>query len=158
MKAGRYKMGRRKTAREHAFALLERSDRTEQQLRQKLLGKGCMPDEVEETIAFLKEYHYIDDMDYASRYIRSYSSQKSVLQIGTALAQRGVDKDLIVEALAEGAVDEEGQIRRLLLKRGYCPGERMEAGAYRRMAGALARKGFRYETVRRVMDGMEEQA
>lgn len=151
-------VGALRSTREQALCLLEYADRTEQQLRQKLKEKDCPEDEIEETISFLKEYRYIDDAEYAKRYVRACSYRKSVRQIRADLEQKGIGREEVTRALQENPVEEEKQIQQLLKKRGYCPGERMEDTSYRKMMGALARKGFSYDIIHRVMDRMCEEA
>lgn len=146
-----------KTARECALTLLEFRDRTEQELCRKLKERGYSTQEIEETVLFLKEYRYLDDEAYAGRYIRSFGAKKSRRQIRADLERKGVSREVIDLQLSEEEVDEESQIRKLLLKKGYEPGKRMEAAEYRRLMGALGRRGFSMETVRRVMDGMQEE-
>jgi regulatory protein len=109
-------------------------------------------------VAFLKEYHYIDDAEYARRYVRASSSRKSRRRIQSDLEQRGVARTLIAEALEEQPVDEESQIRALLIKKKFQPDERMEPDEYRRLMNALARKGFSYDNIHRVMGRMCEDA
>ncbi|MCI6886214.1 MAG: recombination regulator RecX [Lachnospiraceae bacterium] len=145
------------TARESALTMLERSDRTEKEIRQKLHEKGYEAEAIDEAVAFLKEYRYVNDAEYAAKYTRVYSTRKSIRQIRCELERRGVARAVIDEALTENDVDEEAQIRTLLLKKGYQPGERMEAAAYRKLTGALTRKGFSYEAIRRVTDRMDEE-
>lgn len=147
-------MRQKKSARECALTILERSDRTEAEIRKKLKEKEYTPEEIEETVGFLKEYRYVNDAAYAEKYIRVYSSKKSIRQIRCDLERKGVAKELIAESLLEEPVDEEEQIRRLLVKKGYRPGERMEPDQYRKVMGALCRKGFSYEVIRRVTDRM----
>ena len=49
-----------RTARDCALSLLEYRDRTEAEMRRKLKEREYAPEAVEETIYFLKEYHYLD--------------------------------------------------------------------------------------------------
>ena len=147
-----------KTARECALALLEFRDRTERELRQKLKEREYGPEEIEETVLFLKEYRYLDDEAYAGRYIRSCASWKSRRQIRADLERKGVSREVIDLSFQEEAVDEESQIEKLLLKKGYEPGKRMEPADYRRLMGTLGRRGFSSEAIRRVTDRMSEDA
>ncbi|HBM48302.1 regulatory protein RecX [Clostridium sp. AM42-4] len=147
-----------KTARECALALLEFRDRTERELRQKLKEREYGPEEIEETVLFLKEYRYLDDEAYAGRYIRSCASRKSRRQIRADLERKGVSREVIDLSFQEEAVDEESQIEKLLLKKGYEPGKRMEPADYRRLMGTLGRRGFSSEAIRRVTDRMSEDA
>ena len=157
-KKSRNTNGSGKTVRECALALLEFRDRTERELRQKLKEREYNPEEIEETVLFLKEYRYLDDEAYAGRYIRSCASRKSRRQIRADLECKGVNRDIIDFTLQEEEVDEESQIRKLLLKKGYEPGKRMELADYRRLMGALGRRGFSSEAIRRVTDRMSEEA
>lgn len=143
-------MRERKSARECALFLLEYRDRTEQEMRNKLTEREYLPEEIDEAIQFLKEYRYIDDAEYAKRYIRIYSARKSTRQLRGELERRGVDHELIALALEEEPVDEEEQLRRLLQKKGYQPGQRTEPAAYRKLMAALARKGYSYELIRKL--------
>ena len=147
-----------KTARECALALLEFRDRTERELRQKLKEREYGPEEIEETVLFLKEYRYLDDEAYAGRYIRSCASRKSRRQIRADLERKGVSREVIDLSFQEEAVDEESQIEKLLLKKGYEPGKRMEPADYWRLMGTLGRRGVSSEAIRRVTDRMSEDA
>ncbi len=100
-------------------------------MRNKLKEREYEPQEIEEALSFLKEYRYIDDADYAERYIRVCSCRKSTRQIRYDLERKGVGRDVIEQYLEEVPVDEEGQIRAYLLKKGCTPGERLDAAAYR---------------------------
>lgn len=147
-------MKQKKSARECALTILERFDRTEMEIRKKLKEREYTPEEIEETVRFLKEYRYVNDAAYAEKYIRVYSAKKSIRQIRCDLERKGVAKELVAESLGENPVDEEEQVRRLLIKKGYQPGEWMEPDQYRKMMGALCRKGFSYDVIRRVTERM----
>ena len=123
-------------------------------MRQKLKEREYGPQEIEEALSFLKEYHYIDDADYAERYIRVYSRKKSTRQIRFDLERKGIARDVVEQYLEESPVDEEGQIREYLLKKGCRPGERLDAAVYKKITAGLCRRGFSYEAIRRVMDRM----
>lgn len=143
--------GNNRTVRECAFALLEYRDRTEFELSRKLCERGYGADEIEKTVIFLKECRYLDDEAYAGRYIRSHAAKKSRRQIRFDLEQKGVAREIIELILQEEEVDEDSQIRKLLLKKGWEPEKRLEPAEYRRIMGALGRRGFSAEAIRRVM-------
>ena len=156
-KKSRNTNGSGKTVRECALALLEFRDRTERELRQKLKEREYNPEEIEETVLFLKEYRYLDDAAYAGRYIRTCAARKSRRQIRADLERKGVSREIIDLQLQEEYVDEDSQIRKLLEKKGYEPGKSMEPAEYRRLMGALGRRGFSGEAIRRVMESMREE-
>lgn len=149
--------GQNRTVRECALALLEFRDRTERELRQKLKEREYSAEEIDETVLFLKEYRYLDDEAYAGRYIRSCAARKSRRQIRADLERKGVSREIIDLQLQEEEVDEAGQIQKLLEKKGYEPGKRMEPAEYRRLMGALGRRGFSGEAIRRVMESIREE-
>ncbi|RKJ05930.1 regulatory protein RecX [bacterium D16-54] len=143
--------------RDCALYLLERSDKTAGEMRQKLREREYQPEEIEETMAFLEEYHYVDDREYVRKYIRTYSSRKSIRRIRAELEQKGVDEELIDAEMAVMPVDEEAQIVQWLRKKGYEPGEPVEWGQYRRLTAALGRRGYSYEAIRRATERMHEE-
>ena len=146
-----------RTVRECALALLEFRDRTEWELRQKLKEREYSAEEIDETVLFLKEYRYLDDEAYVGRYIRSCAARKSRRQIRADLEHKGVSREIIDLQLQEKTVDEDSQIRKLLQKKGYVPGKRLEPTEYRRIMGALGRRGFSGEAIRKAMESMREE-
>ena len=146
-----------RTVRECALALLEFRDRTERELRQKLKEREYSAEEINETVLFLKEYRYLDDEAYVDRYIRSCAARKSRRQIRADLERKGVSREIIDLQLQEEYVDEDSQIRKLLQKKGYVPGKRLEPAEYRRIMGALGRRGFSGEAIRKAMESMREE-
>lgn len=139
-----------KRARERVLYLLKASDKTEQELRRKLQD-GFYPEKaVNYAINFVKDYHYIDDRDYARRYVESQSFKKSRRQIGYNLQQKGLPKEIIKELLEEGPVDEQSQICQYLKKKGYL-GRELDRTERQKAMQALGRKGFDYEEINRAM-------
>lgn len=146
-----------RTVRECALALLEFRDRTEWELRQKLKEREYSAEEINETVLFLKEYRYLDDEAYADRYIQSCAARKSRRQIRADLERKGLSREIIDLQLQEKTVNEDSQIRKLLQKKGYVPGKRLEPAEYRRIMGALGRRGFSGEAIRKAMESMREE-
>ena len=90
-------------AKKKALHLLERMDRTEQQLYRKL-ADGGYPDQVaKEAVDYVKSYHYIDDVRYARSYIESRKAAKSLRQIERELYQKGITTAIIVITTGTGA-------------------------------------------------------
>ncbi len=137
-------------AKEKLIRLLEASDKTEAELRRRLKDGGCPPEAAEAALDWAREYRYADDRRYAENYVRSAGESKSRRQIEAFLTGKGVDRELIRECLDEAEIDEAGQIRRLLEKRGYCREEADEREQRRTMA-FLSRRGFSYEAILDIM-------
>ena len=137
-------------ARKRGMNLLMKMDRTESDVRDKLSEGGYPPEAVDDAIAYLQSFHYIDDTRYASEYIRCKSGAMSRKQITQKLSQKGVDKSVIEEAFAQ--FDEENNedngnaekqlIRKLILKR--CPQgvTDLDYNAKQKLYAYLYGKGF----------------
>lgn len=107
-------------AKKRAMHLLEKQDRTEANLRQKLKESGYPQVAIETAISYVASYHYIDDERYARNYVRYHQEGKSRKKIYEALRLKGVSKDLISLALEEEfEADEAGMIIELLEKKHY---------------------------------------
>lgn len=133
-----------KRAKKRAMHLLERMDRTERDLRGKLLDSEYPPDLVDEAVAYVKSYHYVDDERYADCYVRLRGTAKSAGKLRMELQQKGVDRevaDRVLESYADER-DETQMIRELLEKRQYDP-QTADQKQQRRMYGYLQRRGFR---------------
>lgn len=110
-----------KRAKLRTMHLLETIDRTEADVRRKLREGLYPPEVVDEAIAYVKSYHYIDDTRYAQNYIAYRMGSMSRSTIKQKLLQKGVDQELIERQLAEygdeGGEAEKELIRRLVLKK-----------------------------------------
>lgn len=141
-----------KRAKKRAMHLLERMDRTEAQLRQKLEEGGYPQICIDSAIAYVKSYHYVDDYRYACVFVRGSQEKMSRRQIRMKLMQRGVGVDLIERALQEEyAGDETEQISALLVKRHFIPGKSDEK-EFRRTYQYLMRRGFQSGDILKAMN------
>lgn len=142
-------LGKRATKR--AMYLLEQQERTEKQLRDKLEQNGYPTQCIEQAIAYVKSYHYVDDYRYATVYIRYHQEKESRQKLTQKLMMRGISRELIQRALEEEFVaDERAQIKELLRKRRFDP-ENADEATRRKTAQFLMRKGFKSRDVFQVM-------
>ncbi len=134
-----------------AMKYLQRMDRTEQQLRRKL-SELSYPEEIaEQAVAYVKGYHYIDDVRYAVNYIEYKKENKSMRLLEQELYRKGVSQEDFQEALRQiETPDEEQQIRDWLEKKRYS-GEQADRGETERMIRFLLRRGYQLSSIRRVM-------
>lgn len=134
-----------------ALFLLERMDRTEHQLYEKLRQSGYPEVCVEAAVNYVKQFRYIDDLRYAKTYIRYQQQKKSRQRLMIDLMKKGVARDLIEQALAEEfASDERKMIQELLEKRHY-DASTADRKEQQRMYQYLARRGFRSGDILSVM-------
>ncbi|HIT66403.1 MAG TPA: RecX family transcriptional regulator [Candidatus Merdisoma merdipullorum] len=141
------KSGDIKRARHRALHILERSDRTEQELRTKLL-QNYKPEAVEDAVAYVKQYHYLDDMRYAVNYLNSRGRVKSRRQVEQELLyKKGIARETLEAAIQEAEPqDEREQIRLWMEKKQICP-ETASKEELRRFYLFLMRRGFRSEDI-----------
>ncbi|MBR3825229.1 MAG: RecX family transcriptional regulator [Lachnospiraceae bacterium] len=137
-----------------AMNLLQKRAYTEKQLRDKL-EEGCYPEKIlEEAIAYVKSYRYVDDVQYAVDYISCYEERKSAKMLEMQLLSKGVSKENIREAFARwreqgGIQDEESMIRELLEKKHY--DAECDIKEKNRIYGFLLRKGFSPDKIQEAM-------
>ena len=142
-----------KRAKKRAMHLLERQERTEYQLREKLRQNEYPQEAIEGAIIYVKKYHYLDDMRYACTFVRCQCEKRSKRRIEQDLMKRGIAKEIIQEALElEGHEDETESIGRLLVKKGYH--SEMEREEAYKIYQFLLRKGYRAEDICRAMERM----
>lgn len=150
-----------KRARLRAMHLLEDMDRTEAGLREKL-RQGLYPeDAAEEAVRYVKSFGYLDDSRYAENFVRSRQGGKSRREIQALLLRKGISADKIEAAFEACYSDDEGgeeeAVRKILKKKGFSPEESDEVQT-RKIYAYLARKGFRFDTVRQVIQNYNENA
>lgn len=136
-----------KRATKRAMHLLERMDRTERELRGKL--EDAYPAEcVDAAVAYVARFHYLDDYRYACSFIRCRKEKYSRRQMAFKLTAKGVASELIDQALLEEyGENEDAQIRAILKKRRFVPGE--DRKEYAKVFRYLACKGFESGAIRR---------
>ena len=130
-----------KRAKKRALHLLERMEQTQWQLRTKLEKAGYPSECIEDALAYVQSYHYVDDSRFASNFVRISQEKMSKGNISRKLLSKGVDREIVKQALEEYESDELQQICKLLEKRGF-----QKETAYRRELqrtyAFLARRGF----------------
>ena len=126
---------------------------------------------IEQTMDYVKSFHYVDDKRMAESYIRCRIKEKSKKEIEQKLMAKGVAKEIVREAFEvveaeyeeyenDGECPEIEAIRKFLRKKGYYSLEEQEEGleykefAYeekQKLAAALLRKGFQMNYIKKVL-------
>jgi regulatory protein len=140
-----------------AMNLLKSREYTEEQLREKL-RQGRYPDSViEEAMDYIRSFHYVDDLRYATDYIRMHERTRSRRRIEQDLLGKGITQSILEQAFTDwqeqgGEQDEQAMIQALLEKKGFCA-ERADYKEWQKIAAFLQRKGFSYDQICHVMRG-----
>lgn len=151
-----------KRAKKRALYLLQKRSYTEKKLREKL-REGHYPAEiVEQTIEYVKSYHYIDDYSYALEYI-SYRKEKVSRRIlEEKLKEKGIQAQILQQAMEEvySSKKEEEELQfqqaiKLLKKRSY-NGKSGDIKEKQKQYAYLSRKGISASVIKRVLTWEEE--
>ena len=141
-----------KRAKKRAMHLLERQERSEAKLREKLAEGQYPQPAIEDAIEYVKRYHYVDDRRFAGTYVVFHQEQKSRYQLKMDLYRKGIAKDLIEEVLEETFdTDEKELIAHWLEKKRY-EEKKDDPKERRKMYQFLLRKGFRSSDICSVMN------
>lgn len=135
-----------------ALRLLTRRDRSEAELRQKLLQFGFAVTAIDETVTKCREYGYLDDERYALNRARSLmSSGRGVgRKVRQDLYQRGLCENIVDKTL--NALEEELSPTRILEQQlvrrfpdfNYANADQRER---RRVVGYFQRRGFALDQI-----------
>ena len=108
----------KKRATLRAMHILERTDKTEAQLRKKLEESEYPKEAVESAIAYVTSYGYLDDRRYAKHYIEWKKQGKGKARLKMELAQKGISREIIEEVLESTDFGETREmIRQIILKK-----------------------------------------
>ena len=144
-----------KRAKLRSMNLLQSKDYTRKQLEDKLKQGGYPQECIDEALAYVESYGYIDDRRYAKDFIEYHLQTRSRMRIETDLIKKGITKDIILEVFDElndmgVGQDETAMIRDLLLKRKY----RVDTASrqeQQKMYGYLYRRGFSQDAIMKAL-------
>ena len=131
--------------------------RTEKEVRRKLEEYDFAEDVIEKVLAFLKNYKYVDDREYAVHYIkeRLRLSPRGGFALRMELLQRGVSEEICEEVLGETELLEtENAVLWLERKtRGQWPPDEKKK---KQLYGFLQRKGYSYGVIKEAFEEMNQ--
>ena len=132
------------------------------ELKQSLRRKGNDPKAIDWAINRLLELGLLDDVEYAQMAARSIIRSKPAGRrfIEAKLRTKGIDRQIIAETLDEQLQDANPYDDALALAERFTRSQTRTLEPEvrnRRLAGRLARRGFDYDVVRRVIETIEAQ-
>ncbi|MFC7625797.1 regulatory protein RecX [Microlunatus sp. GCM10028923] len=133
------------TARSIVLRKLTGQARTRQELADALADRDVPDDAADAVLDRMEEVGLVDDRGFARDWVESRQSRRQLSRsaMRRELSAKGVDRDHIDEALAEVEdSDELGAARALAEKKARAMTKLEPKVRYRRLAGALARRGF----------------
>jgi regulatory protein len=147
-------------AKEIAYRFLSYKPRTLKEVSDKLKAKGFQSDLVSKVVEELKNYGFINDLEYARNFVLNRSRSKTLgeLALRRELLSKGISSEIVDEVLSEreNLIDEfeialdlaQGKLKQIksLKKR-----KKGRDEYKRRIYEFLLRRGFKFETINRVM-------
>lgn len=145
--------GARHLAAQSAMDLLLRRDFAEQELFVRLRRKGFCEELAAYGLAYVKSYHYTDDLRYAGQLISRLSGTCSCRMLMIKLQEKGLPSDTISSALASSGWDDRDGIRREIRRRFGENAAILNSDKDRctKLIQSLQRKGYHYGDIREVL-------
>ncbi len=145
-------------AQQTALRLVSRRAYTAKGIADKLAEKEYSPETIAKVLAFLTEYRYVDDYDYARRFVEECVSLKGYgfYKIKQELNRRGVPQEVIADVLSE--MDTQSAERETILPLAARKlGGDFDRKNIDRCSRFLAGKGYGYDTIRWAIDRLRQE-
>ena len=135
--------------RERALRHLARRDHSRAELARKLSAHGDA-DEIEAVIERMGELGLQSDTRYAEAFVRGKAGRFGASRLRSELARRGIDRDLIDEAIAGECVESEADRARAVLRARFTEPP-ADAREWARQARFLQTRGFAPDLIRKLL-------
>jgi regulatory protein len=143
-------------AKSYVYRILGKRMYTCKEVKDKLVERGYLDEIVQDVIATLERYGYLNDKNYAEEWIQSRlrSNPKGKYVLRQELARKGIEDSIIVDALGQEFDESKEQDmalelaqRKIKLYKNDDP-----ASARRKLQGVLFRRGFNSEMINAVIE------
>lgn len=146
-----------KMAKNNAIRLLSAKDRSEQEVRERLILRGYDADIATEAVLQLKAMGYINDSLFAHKYVSDRLKLKPMSKkaLAAELKKKGIKRDIIDEVLGECELDELSVAYRLAKKK-FGKYNAAEPAVQRKIYSFLAYRGYSSDMIQDVLQKMQE--
>ena len=137
-----------------ALKIIERTYKSEKELRDKLVLKGYDDHIIKLTINFLREYNLLNDTNYAKMYVKDRSRNQGKNKIKYKLIQKGIDENIIEEELNKIDKDEIKKVVYEMALKKYRVLSKRENDNYKltqKLYRFLMGKGYDYDLIKDVI-------
>lgn len=140
------------TCKDYAVKLLGFCDRSEKEIREKILKKGYSEEECEEAISFCREYGYINDERYAAHFVHDAVELKKwgKTRIRMELKCKGVADEIVDIVLGE--IENETDILKSEMERRFKDSDFSDPKIKSKVFGYFARRGYKPSDIFRAME------
>lgn len=138
-----------------AVNLLSFRSRSTKELMVKMKQKGFEEESIQKAIEKLVYYGYLNDYQFSTQWVsdkqRFKKAGKNLLK--QELYQKGIEKEIIEQVLQENVNEEDEYQRALELaeKKVKTLGKDDRNAKYRKLSGLLARKGYSFDIISKIM-------
>ncbi|WP_138203123.1 recombination regulator RecX [Haloimpatiens lingqiaonensis] len=143
----------------YSLKVIEKTYKTEKEIRDKLYKKEYGDKVVDRIICFLKEYKFLDDNKYTEAFIKDRMNKYGKNKIKYDLIKKGIDEDSIIEKLYSISCQNEyeraytlgeGKLKTLIKTEKEV--EKNIYKIYKKICDFLIRRGFDYNMVNSVIE------
>lgn len=137
-----------------ALRIVEKTYKSQKEIRDKLILKGYDKDIVEKTIDFLMEYSFINDESYTKMYVKDKIKNQGHNKIKYNLIKKGINEDVIKAELSFVDEDSEREVAYSLAQKKYNILSKREDDKYKlsqKLYRFLISKGYGYDIVSEVV-------
>ncbi|MDZ5252865.1 recombination regulator RecX [Clostridium sp. LIBA-8841] len=131
-----------------ALRTVEKTYKTEKELKDKLLGRGFEEDTIRKAIDFLKEYNLLNDEKYAEMYIKDRLRTQGRNKIKYALIRKGISEEILLDKLSNVDEEDENDTAFKLAEKKYNILKKKESDKYKlsqKLFRFLLSKGYDYD-------------
>ncbi|MDA7026636.1 recombination regulator RecX [Bacillus sp. CLL-7-23] len=131
-----------------ALDYLSYRKRSTKEVRDHLKKKGCSDASITEIIHMLRDYKYIDDHEFAVAYVNTYRKTKGPDVLQRELQLKGIDQELIEEALNSFTFEEQVKAAVKHVEKWLKKEKKVSAKATKQaIEQQLIRKGFSFDVI-----------
>ncbi len=132
------------------FDLISRRPRSKWEVEDYLKRKSYKPEEIERIIKSIKEKGYINDLDFAGRWVESRRLLKPISKrkLRMELHQKRVDDNIIQRVLEEDEANEQEILVKLINKKRHQTRYKDD----QKLIAYLARQGFNYQDIKSALN------
>lgn len=126
--------------------------KTEQEIRELLIDAKLSEQVIDEVVAYLSEYGFLDDEAYALLFSRDKRNINGYgpVKIAYALRRKGIDGEYIARALEEYTTDSEKELIQSIVEKKYLRGSELNK-SWEKIVRFLLSRGFHYDAVKDVL-------
>ena len=141
-------------ATESALVFLAYRPRSEREVRDRLRRAGYSAESIEAVIGRLHDWRYLDDADFARRWVESRATHRPrgrrLLQ--QELRQKGIDAETVREVIADADLDEVAAAVELARRRLAATAGDDSGAVRRRVTAYLVRRGYSFDVIRMALE------